>query len=496
MSNMPQEKIGIVAVSRDCFPESLSVNRRKALVEAYTKKYGSENIYECPICIVESEIHMVQALEDIKKAGCNALCVYLGNFGPEISESLLVKHFDGPAMVIAAAEETSANGGLVQGRGDAYCGMLNASYNLKIRNAKAYIPEYPVGTAEECADMIADFAPIARAIVAVRDLKIISFGPRPQNFLACNAPIKPLYDLGAEIEENSELDLFEAFKNHEGDERIPAVVKDMEAELGAGNKKPEILAKLAQYELTLLDWVEAHKGYKKYVAIAGKCWPAFQTQFGFVPCYVNSRLTKMGIPVSCEVDIYGALSEFIGTVVSNDTVTLLDINNTVPADIYSEDIKGKHNYTDKEVFMGFHCGNTASTKLSFCEMRNQMIMARSLPVEVTNGTLEGDIIPGDITFFRLQSTADTKLRAYIAQGEVLPVATRSFGAIGIFAIPEMNRFYRHVLVEKNFPHHGAVAFGHHGKALYEVFKYFGVPVEDINFNQPKSMMYKTENPFA
>ena len=58
--------------------------------------------------------------------------------------------------------------------------------------------------------------------------------------------------------------------------------------------------------------------------------PAFQTQFGFVPCYVNSRLTGMGIPVSCEVDIYGALSEFIGTCVSLDAVTLLDINNTVP----------------------------------------------------------------------------------------------------------------------------------------------------------------------
>lgn len=97
--------------------------------------------------------------------------------------------------------------------------------------------------------------------------------------------------------------------------------------------------------------------------------------------------------------------------------------------------------------MGFHCGNTASDKLSFCEMKYQKIMARSLPIEVTNGTLEGDIIPGDITFFRLQSTADAKLRGYIAQGEVLPVATRSFGAIGIFAIPEMGRFYRHVLIE-------------------------------------------------
>ncbi len=496
MNNSPVAKIGIVAVSRDCFPESLSVNRRKALVKAYTEKYGADDIYECPICIVESEIHMVQALEDVKKAGCNALCVYLGNFGPEISESLLAKHFDGPVMFCAAAEETSKDGGLIQGRGDAYCGMLNASYNLKLRNVKAYIPEYPVGTAEGCADMIKEFVPVARAVAALKDLKIISFGPRPLNFLACNAPIKPLYDLGVEIEENSELDLFEAFNNHAGDSRIPDVVADMEKELGAGNKKPEILSKLAQYELTLLDWIEEHKGYRKYVAIAGKCWPAFQTQFGFVPCYVNSRLTAKGIPVSCEVDIYGCLSEFIGTVVSEDTVTLLDINNSVPADIYEEDIKGKFDYTLNDTFMGFHCGNTASGKLSFCEMKYQMIMARSLPIEVTNGTLEGDIVPGDITFFRLQSTADTKLRAYIAQGEVLPVKTRSFGGIGVFAIPEMGRFYRHVLIEKNFPHHGAVAFGHFGKALYEVFKYIGVDVEEIGFNQPKGMLYKTENPFA
>ena len=494
MNNIPKMKIGIVAVSRDCFPESLSVNRRKALVDAYAAKYDAADIYECPVCIVESEIHMVQALEDVKAAGCNALCVYLGNFGPEISETLLAKHFDGPKMFVAAAEETQDN--LTQGRGDAYCGMLNASYNLKLRGVKAYIPEYPVGTAEECADMIHEFEPIARAVVGLSDLKIISFGPRPLNFLACNAPINQLYNLGVEIEENSELDLFESYNKHAGDERIPSVVKSMEDELGAGNKKPEILSKLAQYELTLLDWIEAHKGSRKYVAIAGKCWPAFQTQFGFVPCYVNSRLTAMGIPVSCEVDIYGALSEFIGTVVSNDTVTLLDINNTVPSDIYNEDIKGKFNYTIKDTFMGFHCGNTASGKLAFCEMKNQMIMARSLPEEVTNGTLEGDIVPGDITFYRLQSTADCKLRAYMAEGEVLPVATKSFGGIGVFAIPEMGRFYRHVLVEKGFPHHGAVAFGHFGKELFEVFKYIGVPVDEIGYNQPAGVKYPTENPFA
>ena len=500
MNNTPVMKIGIVAVSRDCFPESLSVTRRQNLVKAYEAKYGKGDIYECPVCIVESEIHMMQALEDIKDAGCNALCVYLGNFGPEIAETMLAKNFNGPKMFIAAAEETSANGGLVQGRGDAYCGMLNASYNLKLRGVKAYIPEYPVGDADDCADMIHEFLPIARAIYGLNNLKIISFGPRPLNFLACNAPIKQLYNVGVEIEENSELDLFEAFNKHAGDERIPDVVKDMEKELGEGNKKPEILEKLAQYELTLLDWVDEHKGYRKYVAIAGKCWPAFQTQFGFVPCYVNSRLTGRGIPVSCEVDIYGVLSEFIGTCVSADTVTLLDINNSVPKYIYDEDIAGKFDYKLTDTFMGFHCGNTPSCKMCADRaVKYQLIQHRLLEPagsepDFTRGTLEGDIAASDITFYRLQCDSEGNLRAYIAQGEVLPVATRSFGGIGIFAIPEMGRFYRHVLIQKRYPHHGAVAFGHYGKALFEVFKFLGIG--DIAYNQPDSLPYPTENPWG
>ena len=491
MKNTPTVKLGVVAVSRDCFPESLSVNRRRALIDAYEAKYGKCDVYECPVCIVESEIHMLQALEDLKKNECNALCVYLGNFGPEISETMLAQNFDGPVMFCAAGEESGDR--LVGDRGDAFCGMLNASYNLKLRGVKAYIPEYPVGDAAYCADLIHEFLPVARALVGLKNLKIISFGPRPMNFFACNAPIQQLYNMGVEIEENSELDLFEAFNKHAGDARIPAVVADMKAELGEGNKKPEILEKLAQYELTLLDWVEAHKGSRKYVAIAGKCWPAFQTQFGFVPCYVNSRLTGRGIPVSCEVDIYGCLSEYIGACVSEDIVTLLDINNTVPEDMYKAEIEGRFDYKFHDTFMGFHCGNTCSKKLCNPTMKYQMIMARSLPVEVTNGTLEGDIVPGDITFYRLQSTADNHLYAYVAEGEVLPVATRSFGGVGVFAIHEMGRFYRHVLIENGFPHHGAVAFGHYGKALFEVFKYLGA--EKIGYNQPAAQKYATENPF-
>ncbi|MBP3704556.1 MAG: fucose isomerase, partial [Clostridia bacterium] len=144
MNNIPQVKVGIVAVSRDCFPIELSTQRRKNIVAAY-----GEGLYECPIT-VENEKDALAAVENVKAAGCNALVVFLGNFGPETPETLIAQKFDGPVMYVAAAE---GDGDMINGRGDAYCGMLNCSYNLKMRHLKAYIPEYPVGTAAEIADM-------------------------------------------------------------------------------------------------------------------------------------------------------------------------------------------------------------------------------------------------------------------------------------------------------------------------------------------------------
>ena len=492
MKNMPEVKLGVIAVSRDCFVISLSERRRSAVVEACRKEQGID-VFEAKTT-VENETDMLKAVDEVKAAGCNALMVFLGNFGPETPETLIAKNFKGPVMYAAAAEE----GDLIQGRGDAYCGMLNCSYNLGLRNLRAVIPEYPVGTAADVARMVADFIPTARAIIGISSLKIITFGPRPQDFFSCNAPIKGLYDMGIEIEENSELDLLVSYRKHEGDDRINGIVEDMARELGAdGNHYPDLLPRMAQFELTLLDWMNDHKGACEYVAFANKCWPAFPTEFGFEPCYVNSRLASRGIPVACEVDIYGALSEYIGACVTQDAVTLLDINNSVPEDLFEQDIKGKYDYTIRDTFMGFHCGNTPFCKLSEGAVKYQLIQNRLLEdggePDVTRGTLEGDIAPGEITFFRIHSNADTRMQAYIAQGEVLPVGTGSFGGIGIFAIPEMGRFYRNVLVEKRYPHHGAVAFAHCGKTLFTIFSYLGV--KDIAFNRPKGMLYPTENPF-
>ena len=168
MQNIPEVKLGLVAVSRDCFPIALSEKRRANIAAACAAK--GLPVYECPVA-VENERDMLRAVADVKAAGCNALTVFLGNFGPETPETLIAKYFDGPCMFVAAAE---GDGDLVNGRGDAYCGMLNCSYNLGLRRLKVYIPAYPVGSAEELADKMAEFVPIARAALGVKDLKIIT----------------------------------------------------------------------------------------------------------------------------------------------------------------------------------------------------------------------------------------------------------------------------------------------------------------------------------
>ncbi len=492
MQNVPVVKLGVVAVSRDCFPIELSRKRRKNLI-AECKK-ANVPVVEIDT-IIENEKDVLKAIDELKKNDINALVLYLGNFGPEGPTTMLAQKFGGPAMFVAAAEDSGND--LISGRGDAYCGMLNASYNIGLRRLNPYIPEYPVGDPKDVAAMIAEFIPVARVVLGVRNLKIFGFGPRPFDFLACNAPIQPLYDLGVEIMENSELDLLDIVQAEKDNPEIKKIVAEMTSELGKGNTFPDLLEKLAQYEFALEKFMNANLGASKYAAFANKCWPAFEKYFGHVPCYLNSRLAARGVPVSCETDIYGALSEYMVICATEMPPAFLDINNTVPKDMYEENKKTIGNYSLTDLWMGFHCGNTSSACMVAPVMQYQLIMHRLMEPgkkpDITRGTLEGQIKSGNITIFRIQSTADAELRTYMANGEVLNINPKSFGSIGVFAIPEMGRFYRHVLIQKRFPHHTAVAFKHSAKTLFAACKMLGV--EETYFNYPKGILYPSENPF-
>lgn len=492
MINIPQIKPGIVAVSRDCFPVELSQNRRAKVVESCRKQ--DVPVFEIRTT-VENETDVLKALKEAEGQGINALVVYLGNFGPEGPATLMAQNFDGPVMFVAAAEETQKN--LIENRGDAYCGLLSASYNMGLRKIRPFIPDYPVGSPPEIAVQIQNFIPIARIIKGLKKLKIFSFGPRPHDFLTCHAPIQPLYDIGVEIMENSELDLYDLVLSAKDNPSVKKVAQSMVEELGAGNTYPDLIEKLAVFEVALTGFMENNLGASEYGVFANKCWPAFEKHFGHVPCYINSRLAARGIPVACEADIYGALSEYMVTCATELPPALLDINNTVPGDMYEENREIIGDYKPDDLFMGFHCGNTTSGCLITPKLKYQLIMNRLMEPDqepdITRGTLEGQLKAAEITLFRLQSSSEGKLMSYVANGVILDINPKSFGCIGVFAVPEMARFYRHVLIEHHFPHHTAVAFKHTGKELFSAVGMLGI--KDIFFNLPKGTLYRNEYPF-
>ena len=490
--NTPQVKMGLVAVSRDCFPIELARKRLGKVIEACAAQ--KVEVTPCEV-VIESEKDALAAVEEMRKQGVNAVTIYLGNFGPEGPTTIFARELGVPFMLCGAAEETAED--LIDGRGDAFCGMLNASLNAVLRKLRAYIPPMPIGLPEEIAEKIARFTDVARVVVGLKDLKVFSFGPRPQDFYACNAPIEPMYRLGIEVMENSELDLFELYKAAgERTSEIEMIAKDMAGELGEGNKRPEKLPQLAQFELALTTFFDENLGSRRFGVFANKCWPSFEPAFGFTPCYVNSRLATRGIPAACEVDMYGAVSEYLIQLASLRPATLLDINNTVPPDMAIKDLRGAGR---EDLFMGFHCGNTPSCMLcDGCAMKYQLIMHRLMEPDrepdITAGTLEGRLCPGPATVFRLQGTADCHLQSYIAEGHVLDVDPRTFGSSGVIGIPGFARFYRYVLLEKQFPHHTAIGFAQAGRTLHDAVRLLGV--EDVEAPRPAGVLYPTENPFA
>ena len=117
--NTPEVRLGIVGVSRDCFPVELTRKRLKALMGVLKK-----NKVEATACsvIIENEADMMEAEAEMAAKDVNAVVMYLGNFGPEGPTTRFVERFDGPVMFCAAAEENKKV--LAGDRGDAYCGLL------------------------------------------------------------------------------------------------------------------------------------------------------------------------------------------------------------------------------------------------------------------------------------------------------------------------------------------------------------------------------------
>jgi L-fucose isomerase-like protein len=483
----PEIKLGLVSASRNCFPRSLS-EERTARVLAGCRQAGIEPfVPQGPCQIIETKDHALEAARQFKNAGCDAVVYYLGNFSPEIEDAYFIKLFDGPVMLIAAAEESGAT--LLEKRGDALCGLLSAALAVSKRGLanRVHLPEFPVVSAEEAVREIAHFIQVAKVVKGISNATVGLFGPRPRDFETCNYNLASVNSIGIEVEELGLFDLQNEVKRiKDKKEETESIKADMKREMPSIPDE-EFASRLSVYERAIKNF----RDQLKLSGAASQCWSEQEYSLRHVPCFINGRMAQGGFPIACENDCYSLIAELLGQYASDATVGILDINHSIPKDLH-ESLK---DYPIRDMVGMFHCGNASTKLLKNPEMKYQVIMKRMMepdtPADITRGTIEGQFAAAPITVVQVHGLGD-KMQAYLMEGHFLDLDPKTFGCTGTAYLPGFSRFYRHVLLGR-FHHHAAVAFGHCAAVLYDAFKIVGM--EKVFTPLPPPMPYPGENVF-
>src|SRR6201996_3393941 len=243
----PEIKLGLVSASRNCFPRALSDERTERLLEGCRAADISPIVPTGDCRIIETKDHAAEAARQFKEAECDAVVYYLGNFSPEIEDGFFVKLYDGPVMLLEAAEESGAS--LLQKRGDALCGLLSAALAINKRGFahRVHIPELPVVSAEEGVQEIAHFIKVVTVFKGTRNATLGLFGPRPRDFETCNYNLASVNSIGVEVEELGLFDLQNEIKKIKAAGEAPEIKADMKKEM-PGIPDEEFATRLSVYE--------------------------------------------------------------------------------------------------------------------------------------------------------------------------------------------------------------------------------------------------------
>ncbi len=172
--------------------------------------------------------------------------------------------------------------------------------------------EYLFGSPDDAETRTEINAAIRAAKVkgALRTMKMAAIGHTPQGFgfgRALDAELMSTF--GVTLEAIEARELIERAKSYTAEECLDEL----------DEAKCTLCGLDATPEKNVTDFTRLYKAYKSYVdenhinAISSRCWPDFFTSFGTPVCTVLSLLNKNGIASSCESDVYGALSMYIGS---------------------------------------------------------------------------------------------------------------------------------------------------------------------------------------
>lgn len=476
--------LGFVPANRGFFSAQLAAKMRREAITAM-EKLGVRVVVpsesETKVGCVESRAEAELCAELFRKHDVQGIVIGAVNFGDEQAAAWAVKQsrLDVPVMIFGCQEESSLRPGM--DRRDAFCGLLSIGEALRQVGVKYSVAPRAIGFPSDkaFAQAIDWFARVCRVVRGVKRARYGQIGARPEAFWTCRFDEKALQRMGATT---VVLDLSEVIagiqKISDTDADVSKTIASVKAYADARDASPEVLTKMAKFELFLKRWGEANA----IDAFAIQCWTSIQNNLGICACTTMSRFGDQNIVAACEADILGTLSMHAALLASGTPAALADWNNL-------------HN-DDDELVNVWHCGvfpRTFAKSQPKLTVHGVLAQSGATPPEGSFGTVNLVMKESPLTLTRVTQD-DGRWKALVAEGNVEDNAAATFGSYGWARVPNLQRLYRDVLL-RHFPHHVAITQAHVGDVLWEAFgNYLGFEVYHATQETPG--LYTPRLPFG
>jgi L-fucose isomerase-like protein len=457
MANKRNMTMGVIVGNRGFFPDHLAKTGREEMIQALQKagidvvvlgpeqsKHGAVETYE--------EAKRCAELFKSKADAIDGVIVTLPNFGDEraIADTLRLSRLNVPVLVQATPDTPGKM--LITHRRDSFCGKMSACNNLRQYGIPYSLTALHTETPDsaEFAKDLEWFAGVCRVVKGFRNLRIGALGARPTAFNTVRYSEKLLEASGISVET---LDLSEVLgrisRIKDDDETVVKKLKSIHSYVTTTDIPAQALLKMAKLGAVVDDWMKA----ANIDISAVQCWTSMEENLGVVPCTVMSMMSESLLSSACEVDVCGVLGMHALQLASETPSALLDWNN---------------NYgNDPNKAVCFHCSNLPKHFFNEVKMDFQAIIAGTVGMENTFGTVVGQVKAGAMSFARF-STDDVhgKIRGYTGNGRFTSDPLQTFGGAGVVEIAGLQKLL-HFICENGFEHHVAANFSSVDSAVHE-----------------------------
>ncbi len=401
---------------------------------------------------------MLKILDKFRREKVDGLFLPHANFGTEYECGRLAKALGVPVLLWGPRDECPDENGMRLRHSQ--CGLFATGKVLRrfkvpftyMNNCNLEDPEFERG--------IKDFLAVCNVVKVFRSTRILQIGPRPFDFWStmCNegellekfniqlSPI-PLPELTDEINK------WKAEKT-EVKKVIDYCKENMNCKIS-----DELLENVAGLKVAMKSLAEKY-GCN---AIAIQCWNALQGEIGIMPCAANSLLNEEGIPVICETDIHGAISQLITEAAAMNERRSMFADWTV-----------RHPFNDNGELLQ-HCGpwpiSVAKEKPTIC-----------VPVAFPqNGAISAEAQHGPMSLVRFDGD-DGEYSVLLGHAKGID-GPWTKGTYVWIEVANLKRLEAKV-VEGPYIHHVVAIHGDVIPVIYEACKYLGIkpdlydPIED------------------